>query len=237
MNANDLDEKANKLQKTSANTVKGICVIFLVAIMCVVASCSDKDNGIENSFPIKNVVLPPTDIPISSNDAITILGEGFTESSSIWLKSLNDTKDISTTITEVTSQSITFLIDENIAGLYEVFLKQDTKDYSLGKLIFEVNIKHTLNFYTVCYDDDRLELAEIDIENGALIWTGIKIPNYAYNSRGYVYDEGRNEFITLGYSDDFKSIVVNRVNMSTKNIITKTIDNVNDNNFSDLISW
>jgi len=46
-------------------------------------------------------------------------------------------------------------------------------------------------FFAFCYDDNKNELAEIDIENGALIWTGMKIPKYGYHSRGYLSNTRR----------------------------------------------
>lgn len=77
-------------------------------------------------------------------------------------------------------------------------------------------------FYTFCYDDNISELAEIDIETGNLIWNGLKIPNYGSNSRGYVFDDTRNEFISLSYNNGW---VLNRLNMKTKEVITLNLKN------------
>ena len=104
---------------------------------------------------------------------------------------------------------------------------------------FDNIIKIKDKFYSFEYSSDKLELAEIDIENGTVSWTGMKIPDYAYNSRGYVFDESRNEFITLGleYDGHHENLVINRLNLSTKNVITKTINNPDGNNFAEIISW
>jgi hypothetical protein len=103
--------------------------------------------------------------------------------------------------------------------------------------LFSGFIKHKDKFYSFCNNDNKKELAEIDVETGNFIWTGYKIPDYPEEGRGLEFDDKRNEFIVFGYDNYEESILsIRRLNLSTKNVITKTLSNLNGaHHFSDII--
>lgn len=197
-------------------------IIVLLCLFFAFTACKDETNENETN-PIEDIVLPSNDTPILAGKSVTIHGKGFTQSDEIWLKvtsKATSNTDLQASVTEVTATFITFTVPASLNGTFEIVLRRDSKSYSLGSLSFQA---YQPKFYTFCYDDDINELVEIDIETGNLIWHGLKIPKYGNNSRGYVYDELRNEFITFGDNEDW---VINRLNMKTKEVITLGLKNL-----------
>ena len=78
-------------------------------------------------------------------------------------------------------------------------------------------------------------MAEIDLQTGKLIWTGLKIPTYANNSRGYVFNEKTNEFITFGDNGDW---IINKLNMKNGSVITLKLDkDSQQRDYDDIITF
>lgn len=102
-------------------------------------ACSDDDDK-DNELPIKGLEIPKFDNPVTPGESITIKGEGFTEVSEIWFRSIvtraENTGDVKATITEVNSTGITFTTPE-VYGNQSVLLKENGKEYELGKITFE----------------------------------------------------------------------------------------------------
>lgn len=102
-------------------------------------ACSDDDDN--NNLPIKGLEIPlSTTTPVKPGSSVTIKGEGFTQASEIWFRQIvtraaSDT-DVKATVTEVNSTGITFIAPE-VYGNQSVLLKENGKEYELGKMTFE----------------------------------------------------------------------------------------------------
>ena len=213
-------------------------LLFLSAFLTITfVACNDDDKDENDNFPIENLQLPPSTTPLKTGEPIAIQGKGFTTGSEIWLKPTSG-NSVQATVTSVTETGITFTAPETISGLCDVILKQNGQEYSLGELTFETNTIKQVKYYTFCYDDNIRELAEIDIETGRLTWTGGKIPEFGGNSRGYVFDENKNEFVAFDFDIITNIPTIYRLNLSTKEVIKKTLTNLNGGgNFREIVQY
>lgn len=204
-------------------------LLFILCVLSVFVACSD-DNDNETTSPIENLKMPSAETIFTTGQSVTIEGNGFTTTSQIWLRTATKaTEDIQTNIIEVTDNSITFEVPEGVGGKQSVILKQGGKEYELGVLQIQ---KHPAKFYTFCYDDIKNELAEINLENGQLIWTGIKIPEYEGNGRGETFDEINNDFIAF----EPYPARIHKINMDTKIKETIILEKENeDRSFNEII--
>lgn len=102
-------------------------------------ACSDDDDK-DNELPIKGLEIPKFENPVKPGESITIKGEGFTEASEIWFRSIvtraENTGDVKATVTEVSLTGITFTAPE-VYGNQSILLKENGKEYELGKMTFE----------------------------------------------------------------------------------------------------
>lgn len=119
--------------------MKKILTLFMAfAAMCCIA-CSDDDDNTDNS-PIKGLELPPSTTPVTPGSSITIKGEGFTKASEIWFRTIaaraEGGGDVKATVTEVNLTGIT-LTAPMVFGNQSVLLKENGKEYELGRMTFE----------------------------------------------------------------------------------------------------
>ena len=114
-------------------------LLFLFTMLAFFVACSDDDDK-DNESPIKGLEIPKFDNPVKPGESITIKGEGFTKASEIWFRTIitraENTGDVKAIVTEVNSTGITFTAPE-VYGNQSVLLKENGKEYELGKMTFE----------------------------------------------------------------------------------------------------
>lgn len=114
-------------------------LLFLFTMLAFMVACSDDDDN-NNESPIKGLEIPQSTTPVKPGASVTIKGEGFTKASEIWFRQIitkaTENTDIKATITEVNSTGITFTAPE-VYGNQNVLLKENGKEYELGKMTFE----------------------------------------------------------------------------------------------------
>lgn len=114
-------------------------LLFLFTMLALFVACSDDDNK-DNELPIKGLEIPKFENPVKPGESITIKGEGFTKASEIWFRTIiaraENTGDVKAIVTEVNSTGITFTAPE-VYGNQSVLLKENGKEYELGKMTFE----------------------------------------------------------------------------------------------------
>lgn len=113
-------------------------LFFLFAMLSFMVACSDDDNN--DKSPIKGLEIPQSTTPVKPGESVTIKGEGFTQSSEIWFRAIatraENREDVKATVTEVNANGITFIAPE-VYGNQSVLLKENGKEYELGKMTFE----------------------------------------------------------------------------------------------------
>ena len=114
-------------------------LLFLFTMLALFVACSDDDDK-DNELPIVGLEFPKFENPVKPGESITIKGEGFTKASEIWFRTIikraENTGDVKAIVTEVASTGITFTAPE-VYGNQSVLLKENGKEYELGKMIFE----------------------------------------------------------------------------------------------------
>lgn len=114
-------------------------LLFLFTMLALFVACSDDDDK-DNELPIKGLEIPKFENPVKPGESITIKGEGFTKASEIWFRTIiaraENTGDVKAIVTEVNSTGITFTAPE-VYGNQSVLLKENGKEYELGKMTFE----------------------------------------------------------------------------------------------------
>lgn len=113
-------------------------LFFLFAMLSFMVACSDDDNN--DKSPIKGLEIPQSTTPVKPGESVTIKGEGFTQTSEIWFRAIatraENREDVKATVTEVNANGITFIAPE-VYGNQSVLLKENGKEYELGKMTFE----------------------------------------------------------------------------------------------------
>lgn len=113
-------------------------LLFLFTMLALFVACSDDDK--DNESPIKGLEIPKFENPVKPGEAITIKGEGFTKASEIWFRQIiskaTGNSDVKAIVTEVNTTGITFTAPE-VYGNQSVLLKENGKEYELGKMTFE----------------------------------------------------------------------------------------------------
>ena len=108
-------------------------------MLALFVACSDDDDK-DNELPIVGLEFPKFENPVKPGESITIKGEGFTKASEIWFRTIiaraENTGDVKAIVTEVNSTGITFTAPE-VYGNQSVLLKENGKEYELGKMTFE----------------------------------------------------------------------------------------------------
>lgn len=113
-------------------------LLFLFTMLALIVACSDDDK--DNESPIKGLEIPKFENPVKPGESITLKGEGFTKASEIWFRQIiskaTGNSDVKAIVTEVNSTGITFTAPE-VYGNQSVLLKENGKEYELGKMTFE----------------------------------------------------------------------------------------------------
>ncbi len=114
-------------------------LLFLFTMLALFVACSDDDDK-DNELPIKGLEIPKFENLVKPGESITIKGEGFTKASEIWFRTIiaraENTGDVKAIVSEVNSTGITFTAPE-VYGNQSVLLKENGKEYELGKMTFE----------------------------------------------------------------------------------------------------
>ena len=180
-------------------------LLFLFTMLALFVACSDDDDK-DNGLPIIGLQFPKFENPVKPGESITIKGEDFTKASEIWFRTIvtraENTGDVKAIVTEVNSTGITFAAPE-VYGNQSVLLKENGKEYELGKMTFEekssdVEIlpkkiskiifsdKEEKNIYEFSYDDKgRISSLNIIEDGETEPWKS----TYTYSSNHLVIRE------------------------------------------------
>ena len=113
-------------------------LLFLFTMLALFVACSDDDK--DNESPIKGLEIPKFENPVKPGESITLKGEGFTKASEIWFRQImskaTGNNDVKAIVTDVNATGITFTAPE-VYGNQSVLLKENGKEYELGKMTFE----------------------------------------------------------------------------------------------------
>lgn len=117
-------------------------LLFLILLCSSFVSCSsDDDENPQTGNPISNLGMPQSsnDSPIKSGESVTIKGEGFTQLSEIWFRSVTKSVESSDTKAEIMSITVSGIsfIAPAISGERNIILKQSGQEYTLGEMYFE----------------------------------------------------------------------------------------------------
>ncbi|MEG2339387.1 MAG: hypothetical protein RSB69_01360 [Odoribacter sp.] len=114
-------------------------LIIIFSMLSFMAACSDDDDN-NDKLPIKGLELPSSTTPVKPGATVTIKGEGFTKASEIWFRTPTTKavteSDIKATVNDVSITGISF-IAPMVFGDQNVLLKENGKEYELGKMTFE----------------------------------------------------------------------------------------------------
>ncbi|MCD8182973.1 MAG: hypothetical protein LUE99_07585 [Bacteroides sp.] len=120
--------------------------ILLLSILLAFVACSDNENNEnnDNNVPQVTTPLPGVDVPQTAGNEFTIKGNGFSEDCEIVLKEEANTRSTARTVTviikEVTPTSVTFIIPEGMDGIFIIIIKQNDKEYVIGKIAIKSNL-------------------------------------------------------------------------------------------------
>lgn len=175
-------------------------VLFVMMLCIGFLSCSDDNDEPQNNNPITNLEIPQSNAnnPIKAGETITIKGEGFTQSSEIWLRTIIKSIDteIKAEVTSVTASGISF-IAPSVSGERTVVLKQSGQEYTLGQMYFDnanpepTDVKKRMVKWLSI--DGKLQNEFIYDGNGRPqknIESG-ELYEYAYNDKGLLISETR----------------------------------------------
>lgn len=135
--------------------------------MFALASCSDKNKSDEPTLPIEGLEMPSATTPIVAGAPVTIKGSGFTATSEIWLNAITKADEgVKATVTAFTATSISFTVPTSISGEQNITLRQDGKEFTLGKLTFEIADAKLYCIYSAEDYRDGMILRQIDRQSG-----------------------------------------------------------------------
>lgn len=196
-------------------------------LLCIgLVSCSNDDDNPKTNSPITNLEIPQSssDNPIKSGESVTIKGEGFTQTSEIWLKvatKSTENQDVKAEITTVTASDISFTVPD-VSGERSIVLKQSGQEYILGKMYFDVSsetivkkritqwLKDGKPFFEFVYNKDgRLEKFN---EAGDAVYT------FTYNDAGQLTSVTESEYSTKTKT----ATIVFEYKNATTIVVTKT---------------
>lgn len=187
--------------------------LLILMLLCIgLVSCSNDDDNPKTNSPITNLEIPQSssDNPIKSGESITIKGEGFTQTSEIWLKVITkstENQDVKAEVSSVTASGISFTVP-NVSGERSIVLKQSGQEYILGKMYFDV-------------------LSETIVKKRITQWLkdGKPFFEFVYNKDGRLekFNEAGDAVYTFTYNDAGQLTSVTESDYSTK---TKTATTV-----------
>lgn len=210
-------------------------ILFILFLQFFVFACTD-DNADTPKFSIQYLQMPSVETPLYENQEVVIIGKGFNSESQIWLR--NETKssavDVRAEVTGYTDNSITFKVPGDITGTKMIVLVQGNDEIELGVLLF----KKKLSYYVRCYSKKINDLAEIDLENGKLIWQGFKIPYREMYIEGSVFT-GTEVISFVQFSTNPRTYQIDRLDMATKEARFVDIKNLRGDasSFNDIMAF
>ncbi|NDV97198.1 hypothetical protein D0T84_20160 [Dysgonomonas sp. 521] len=185
--------------------------LLLIMALCIgfIACSSDDDDNSEN--PVTNIEVPQSsaDSPVKSGETVTIKGNGFTQSSEIWLRALTKStanNDVKAEITSVTTTGISF-IAPSVSGENNIILKQSREEYVIGKMYFDNAEESVVKKRIIKRDfsfNDEDEIFEYSYKDGRLETMLEKMSDGDTYEYKFVYDT------------DGKLLSVNETNYKTK---------------------
>lgn len=177
-------------------------LLFLMLLCIGLVSCSSDDDKPKTDSPITNLEIPQSssDNPIKSGETITIKGEGFTQTSEIWLRSITNSTDVKAEVTLVTASGISFTVS-NVSGERSIVLKQSGQEYTLGKMYFD-------------------DTSETVVQKRVTQWLseGKLFYEFSYNKDGRLekFNEASDVVYTFTYNDAGQLTSVTESDYSTK---------------------
>ena len=119
-------------------------IILLGILLCFSWGCSDDDNNDNSNAPQLTNPLPDISIPQIAGNTITIIGTGFKNDCEVLLTEIAQTKWSTKVfipiITNKSSTNISFIVPEGAEGTFSVTIKQDGKEYPIGKITLKSNL-------------------------------------------------------------------------------------------------
>lgn len=108
-------------------------LVFFLLAAAALCSCESNDEP----CPVTGVELPASSAenPVQPGMPVTIQGQGFSEDSEIWLRTVARVADVQAEVTGASATGITFVAPE-VSGAQTVVLKQNGGEWSLGKMYF-----------------------------------------------------------------------------------------------------
>jgi len=183
-----------------------LLILLFTSILLFSCSSDDPKQDIDVN-PITNLELPQSnkDNPIKKGETVTIKGKGFSSQSELIVDKT------AVEITDVSQSSISFVAPD-MSGEKNIKLKQDGKEYSLGKLYFDnsasAGAKKRIIKRDYSFDNNESFTFKYD-NNGRLE----KMTEYGSESKPAMYDNfftydknGNLSYIKELYVDDNNSL-------------------------------
>lgn len=191
-------------------------LLFLFTMLALFVACSDDDDK-DNGLPIKGLEIPKFENPVKPGESITIKGEGFTKASEIWFRTIvtraENTGDVKAIVSEFNSTGITFTAPE-VYGNQSVLLKENGKEYELGKMTFEEQPEEGGDVEILPKRISKIieSLEEEDYESGI----GKNIYEFSYDDKGRitslkVTEEGETEPCKSTYTYSSNQLVIKEI--------------------------
>ena len=191
-------------------------LLFLFTMLALSVACSDDDDK-DNELPIKGLEIPKFENPVKPGESITIKGEGFTKASEIWFRRIISKvagdEDVKAVVTEVNSTGITFTAPE-VYGNQSVLLKENGKEYELGKMTFEEQPEESGDVEIL--PKKIVKIIESWEDEDALNGIGKNIYEFSYDDKGRiaslkVTEDGEEEPWRSIYTYSFNQLVIEEI--------------------------
>lgn len=197
-------------------------------MLALFVACSDDDK--DNESPIKGLEIPKFENPVKPGESITIKGEGFTKTSEIWFRQIiskaTGNGDVKAIVTEVNSTGITFTAPE-VYGNQFVLLKENGKEYELGKMTFEEQPEEGGDVEIL--PKKIIKIIESWEDEDALNGIGKNIYEYSYDEKGRisslsVTEDGEEEPGSSNYTYSSNQMIIKEIG-GDEQVETYTLDN------------
>ena len=113
-------------------------------ILCIASACSDDDKTDNSDAPKLTTPLPDVSTPQTAGSTVTITGTGFKDDCEVHLTEVAQTRWSARVfipiITKRSETSISFIIPEGADGTFNVTIKQDGKEFLIGKIALKSNL-------------------------------------------------------------------------------------------------
>lgn len=203
-------------------------LLFLFTMLALFVACSDDDK--DNESPIKGLEIPKFENPVKPGESITLKGEGFTKASEIWFRQIfskaTGNSDVKAIVTEVNTTGITFTAPE-VYGNQSVLLKENGKEYELGKMTFEEQPEEVGDIEILPKKISKVIFHEEEYEETTY--------EYSYNQDGQIISvrrKGKYDDYTSTYTYSTNKIVIVKKETIGGRVDTETIFDLKDGKLS-----